>query len=422
MEFDENETSEIGTIVAIFGPFIAALLLVLWIVQNQVSIINAVLLVLWTFAGMMFVTLGLHRMMTHESFRAVHWLKMVLIIGAITVLQGHIRNWVLFHRRHHKYADTIISEDKKTGDMSSPVNMYVRFGKKIFGILIAFLYSHFLWMLDKTIPLQPREFGKNRKESTYAHIDDDVDVKWVDSHFAQIVVCSFAWTIVVGLLEGIFTHQGISGCLWEALKAFIIIGVFRNFLVSQWTFSINSWTHMKGKQDFYVGEDDQSRNPFSLLTPNTSVSLDELKLALVKLKIVTFRELQPTSDARYRLKPTLYSVPKFTDSQLQNILDSEDQPRGILRSLWNVATWLFALFCEIMTGGEWIHNTHHKFQSSPNFALEDGQIDIGFKTLQGCEKAGWVIIYHQDIPSREAVLKARKFKKAIDQARELKVA
>jgi stearoyl-CoA desaturase (delta-9 desaturase) len=52
--------------------------------------------------------------------------------------------------------------------------------------------------------------------------------------------------------------------------------------------------------------------------------------------------------------------------------------------------------------GESYHNNHHAFPGSANFALEKGQLDVGWLVLKKLEKLGlvWDLIQPEDLPVR----------------------
>jgi len=66
----------------------------------------------WTFialyyvSGMIGITFGFHRMLTHHGFNAPRWLENVAAFCGTLACQGGPINWVGTHRIHHAYSDT----------------------------------------------------------------------------------------------------------------------------------------------------------------------------------------------------------------------------------------------------------------------------------------------------------------------------
>jgi stearoyl-CoA desaturase (delta-9 desaturase) len=59
-------------------------------------------------------------------------------------------------------------------------------------------------------------------------------------------------------------------------------------------------------------------------------------------------------------------------------------------------------FAALLTMGESYHNNHHAFPGSANFALEKGQLDVGWLVLKKLEKLGlvWDLIQPENLPVR----------------------
>jgi stearoyl-CoA desaturase (delta-9 desaturase) len=60
-------------------------------------------------------------------------------------------------------------------------------------------------------------------------------------------------------------------------------------------------------------------------------------------------------------------------------------------------------FAALLTMGESYHNNHHAFPGSAKFALERGQVDIGWCVLSSLSKIGlvWDIVTPSDLPERQ---------------------
>lgn len=95
-------------------------------------------------------TIGLHRLLSHRSFRCSKWMEYLLVTGAMLTGQGSPLLWVANHRIHHQHSD-------RTGDVHSPRR--------------GFLYSHLLWIIneDSTDSLAHHKYCKDLQADRYYH-------------------------------------------------------------------------------------------------------------------------------------------------------------------------------------------------------------------------------------------------------------
>jgi stearoyl-CoA desaturase (delta-9 desaturase) len=158
------------------------------------------------------VTIGYHRMLTHQGFEAPQWLRFLLLSLGTTAFEGGPAQWTATHIKHHAHSD---EED----DPHSP--------------LAGFWHAHIGWLfhLKNYAPV-----------STYApHLLQDPVVMFMERWWYP-----FAFTsVVLPLLAG-----GWTGLIWGA-------GV-RIFLTTHITYSVNSICHTFGRRDFDTT--DESRN------------------------------------------------------------------------------------------------------------------------------------------------------------------
>lgn len=66
-------------------------------------------------------------------------------------------------------------------------------------------------------------------------------------------------------------------------------------------------------------------------------------------------------------------------------------------------------FAALLTMGESYHNNHHAFPGSANFALEKGQLDLGWLVLKGMTHLGlvWDLVLPQQLPKRAELMRIR---------------
>lgn len=65
----------------------------------------AVCFALYIVTGMLGITLGYHRLLTHRSFKAPRWVERTLATFGVLALQRSPFEWVGHHRMHHSFTD-----------------------------------------------------------------------------------------------------------------------------------------------------------------------------------------------------------------------------------------------------------------------------------------------------------------------------
>ena len=173
----------------------------------------------WIICGALYVirmfgiTAGFHRYFSHRSFKTSRGFQFFLGFLGQSSAQRGVLWWAATHRHHHKYSDT-------EHDVHSPV----RHG---------FWYSHVLWI-----------FSKQGRTVNYSLIKDFrkyPELVWLDK-----------WERLPPFLLG-FLVWAVAG--WSGL----IVGFFLStVLLFHGTFTINSLSHVIGKQPYATG--DNSRN------------------------------------------------------------------------------------------------------------------------------------------------------------------
>ena len=168
------------------------------------------------------ITLGFHRLATHESFKCNAAVKGVILALGSMAAQGPVVTWADNHRRHHIHAD-------QPGDPHSP---HADFGEGWRETLKGFLHAHIFWMFRDP----PDDFGRFTRR-----LREDKVVAFVDRTFVGWVVLGL---VIPRLIAG------WSGFVWG--------GLIRILLVNHATFAVNSVCHMFGSRRFNTP--DESRN------------------------------------------------------------------------------------------------------------------------------------------------------------------
>jgi stearoyl-CoA desaturase (Delta-9 desaturase) len=177
------------------------------------------------------ITVGFHRLLTHQSFKAPSAVRVGFAIAGSLAIEGSPISWVATHRRHHAYSD-------RPGDPHSP-HVDASGGSR--GILRGLWYAHVGWLFapDGTV-----------EQAWAPDLIRDEPVARVSRAFPWLVLTSFVLPAVLGGL--------ITGTLAGAATAFLWGGLVRIFLLHHVTWSINSVCHVFGTRPFE--SHDEARN------------------------------------------------------------------------------------------------------------------------------------------------------------------
>ena len=175
-------------------------------------------LVLYIVTGMG-ITVGYHRLVSHQSFECPNWVKACVLVAGGWALQNSALKWGGDHIRHHA----------KTDQEEDPYN-----------VTKGFWHSHCGWLFYDSI---------HRKDKYEIRLRRDPVVMWQDRYYWPIVVTWLLLPFVLGVW-----HGGWQG----GISAFLLGGLFRMFMVLNSTFTINSLCHMVGAQPY--SKKDSSRD------------------------------------------------------------------------------------------------------------------------------------------------------------------
>ena len=174
--------------------------------------------VLVNLTGGLGLSLGYHRMFTHQSFRVPRWLFCTIAVLGVLGMEGGPITWVATHRRHHANSDEI--DDPHNGSRG------VR-------------WAHLEWLY------KPNEARPTAGE--LARLTPDL----VNDSFLQFLErTNLYWQIGMGLV--LLLLGGVSWVVW---------GMFVRVIVTiHVTALVNSVGHNFGAQRYRTG--DRSRNNF----------------------------------------------------------------------------------------------------------------------------------------------------------------
>jgi stearoyl-CoA desaturase (delta-9 desaturase) len=180
------------------------------------------------------ITVGFHRLFTHQAFETNRAVQCVLVILGSMAVQGPLLKWVALHRRHHQHSD-------REDDPHSPHHG----GGSLLGLLRGVWHAHLGWVFQPDPP-------------NLAHYVQDLHrnrlVRRLSALFPLWVAAGLLIPATLGGLLTLSWMGVILGLLWG--------GLARIFLVHHMTWSVNSICHLWGRRPFATG--DHSRNNWLL--------------------------------------------------------------------------------------------------------------------------------------------------------------
>lgn len=180
--------------------------------------------VLVPMTGMVGITVGYHRLLTHDGFQTPTWAKWLIGSVGLAALQGSASEWIAHHRMHHRFSD-------QEGDPHSPRD--------------GWLWSHIGWLFVY--------FSSKEKEEEIQKYAPDL---MADPFFA--ITHRYYWfvPIVTALAIGAlgYSYDG-----WTGVTSFLLWGFFlRVVVVWNVTWFVNSASHTWGYRNYETR--DNSRN------------------------------------------------------------------------------------------------------------------------------------------------------------------
>jgi stearoyl-CoA desaturase (delta-9 desaturase) len=186
------------------------------------------------------ITIGYHRLFTHNAFSARRPLRHVLAVLGSMAVQGPLSDWVADHRKHHAHTDV-------EGDPHSP---HVGEGSGLSGLW----HAHIGWLYRTQGQAATRRYAPD--------IVEDRGLRLISRSFGPLVLLSLLIPFAAGFL--------IHGTLGGALLTLLWAGFVRIFVLHHVTWSINSVCHFFGRRRFDV--EDHSTNVSWLALPSLGES------------------------------------------------------------------------------------------------------------------------------------------------------
>lgn len=178
------------------------------------------------------ITVGFHRLLTHNSFATYRPLRAFwMAMGALAV-EGSPLIWCAVHRRHHEKSD-------HQGDPHSPL----LHGSSWLGMLKGLWHAHTGWLFT-------HYWSRPNLQRYVPDLVNDRLLASIDKLYYVWVLVSLAIPTALGGLMTQSWYGAWMGLLWG--------GVVRIFVTHHITWSINSICHVYGKRHFHTT--DNSRN------------------------------------------------------------------------------------------------------------------------------------------------------------------
>lgn len=186
--------------------------------------------------GMLGITIGYHRLLTHRGFTCPKWLEHTFAVFGMCNLQDSPARWVAIHRMHHQHSD-------HQPDPHSP--------------LVNFLWGHVGWVvcrhrsLDRTSHYE-RYVRDLLRDPFYLKLERR------DGWFFVYVAHAFVLALLGALVGYIASGYQSSGAIQYA-ASWLVWGVAaRTVFVLHGTWAVNSVSHLFGYRNYETR--DNSRN------------------------------------------------------------------------------------------------------------------------------------------------------------------
>src|SRR4051812_39063634 len=184
------------------------------------------------------VTVGYHRLFTHNSYKAKRPMRIMLAVMGSMAVQSPPITWVADHRRHHAFSD-------REGDPHSPW----LFGTSPLALARGFWHAHMGWIFERDV---------TNKERFAPDLMADKDIVRINKQFVLWTALTFLLPAVLGGL--------ITWSWWGALTAFFWAGFVRVAILHHVTWSTNSICHMIGERPFVSRDKAANFWPLAILS------------------------------------------------------------------------------------------------------------------------------------------------------------
>jgi stearoyl-CoA desaturase (delta-9 desaturase) len=194
--------------------------------------------VLYYVTGLIGITFGYHRMLTHHGFQAPRWLENFAALCGTLSCQGGPINWVATHRVHHAYSDTV----RDPHDVNR-----------------GFWHAHFGWLAHLRCDLA--DFNE------YKHYAPDLAKRpffvFLENYMIHL---QFALGFVLFVLGGMVFGRVAGGFDFHMATSLIVWGIFvRMVVLYHATWCVNSVAHVFGVNANKINDNSKNNVLVSLL-------------------------------------------------------------------------------------------------------------------------------------------------------------
>ena len=194
--------------------------------------------------GMLGITIGYHRLLTHQGFKCPKWLERTLAILGVCNLQDSPARWVAIHRMHHQHSD-------HEPDPHTP--------------LAGFLWGHVGWVIYRHRDLDtPKHFERYVRDLLRDpfYLALERSMMWFFIYAGHAVLIATAGGAVGYLTSGgSWAEAGRYYCSW------MVWGVaVRTVFVLHGTWAVNSFAHMFGYRNYETREESRNNAWVALFT------------------------------------------------------------------------------------------------------------------------------------------------------------
>lgn len=184
--------------------------------------------------GMLGITIGYHRLLTHRGFTCPKWLEYVFATMGMFNLQDSPARWVAIHRIHHRHSD-------QQGDTHSP--------------LVNFFWGHMGWVFY-------RHKDTNRTIRYAKWVPDllrDPYYRRLERNSGWFLVYFFHAIVIIAIGAAVgYSHGGTDEALRYAASWAVWGIAARTVFVLHGTWAVNSLAHLYGYRNYETR--DQSTN------------------------------------------------------------------------------------------------------------------------------------------------------------------
>ncbi|MCA9188010.1 MAG: fatty acid desaturase [Pirellulaceae bacterium] len=193
--------------------------------------------------GMLGITVGYHRLLTHQGFTCPKWFEHTLAILGICCLQDSPARWVAIHRIHHQYSD-------EQPDPHSP--------------LVNFLWGHVGWLVFvnrdyRDVNQFERYVRDLLKDPFYLNLERNGI--WLLVYVGHAVLF-----YVAGFLVGWLGQGSVAGGVWLGTSWLVWAVFVRTVFVLHGTWAVNSVGHIWGYQNYATGDNSKNNALVALLS------------------------------------------------------------------------------------------------------------------------------------------------------------